>query len=473
MGSFKSLLLGVTFALTQPTASWALCSAANQSVPPDQFTTLRSETAVAPPAELEQQIAYYCARTQEGDIGAHRSIARLFSDDTSPLFDLQAAASHYRRAIELGHVESHYALAFVLQDLGDGEGALAALEAAAAAGREAAELRIANGHLRGWFGEASHPSTGFSLLKALAAAGDGEAQLDLAEAYTKGLAVEPDLNAAAELYRSAARPDRPAAFVGLGRALLALEKGEEARAALEAALEFGDPRAEYELARGHYLRSFGTASLPDQGRNTLVALAENGDLGAIRMVVRMPIGRVPADFQGIERHLKALSEEDDPWAIETLVLLYRTHPNFAAVSVAARSRLLETQGSLIRDKTRGRELIRLLMDPGRPEPSFDTILATLDRLSPEGYEAALRELSKMHRNHYIRVIQRELRDMGHYRGRVDGLMGPRTVSAICEFCKMAGIKEICMHGPLTSASLNAMASAITSSRHFPPSGAGG
>ncbi|MDE2029752.1 MAG: peptidoglycan-binding protein [Alphaproteobacteria bacterium] len=57
------------------------------------------------------------------------------------------------------------------------------------------------------------------------------------------------------------------------------------------------------------------------------------------------------------------------------------------------------------------------------------------------------------RSAVVRIVQKELADLGYYTGRIDGIMGPQTRRAIKEFQSHQGLKADGIAGPKTRAAL--------------------
>ena len=85
-----------------------------------------------------------------------------------------------------------------------------------------------------------------------AAAGDADAQFNLAQAYKLGKGVSPDLKRAEELYLKAAQQGHLQAADTYGLLLFQTGRREAAMAWLVPSAERGEPRAQYVLAVAHY-----------------------------------------------------------------------------------------------------------------------------------------------------------------------------------------------------------------------------
>ena len=85
-----------------------------------------------------------------------------------------------------------------------------------------------------------------------AAAGDADAQFNLAQAYKLGKGVAPDLKRAEQLYLKAARQGHLQAADTYGLLLFQSGRREAAMAWLVPSAERGEPRAQYVLAVAHY-----------------------------------------------------------------------------------------------------------------------------------------------------------------------------------------------------------------------------
>ena len=85
-----------------------------------------------------------------------------------------------------------------------------------------------------------------------AAAGDADAQFNLAQAYKLGKGIAPDLKRAEELYLKAAQQGHLQAADTYGLLLFQTGRREAAMAWLVPSAERGEPRAQYVLAVAHY-----------------------------------------------------------------------------------------------------------------------------------------------------------------------------------------------------------------------------
>ena len=88
--------------------------------------------------------------------------------------------------------------------------------------------------------------------QAPAAAGDADAQFNLAQAYKLGKGVSADLKRAEALYRQAAEQGHLQAADMLGLVLFQSGRRTEALAWLTASAERGEPRAQYVLGVAHF-----------------------------------------------------------------------------------------------------------------------------------------------------------------------------------------------------------------------------
>src|SRR5690606_18700904 len=88
--------------------------------------------------------------------------------------------------------------------------------------------------------------------RAPAAAGDADAQFNLAQAYKLGRGVPVDLDQARELYRKSAEQGHEPAQVNLGLILFQQDQREAAIPWLEKAAARGEARAQYVLGIAHF-----------------------------------------------------------------------------------------------------------------------------------------------------------------------------------------------------------------------------
>jgi peptidoglycan hydrolase-like protein with peptidoglycan-binding domain len=70
-----------------------------------------------------------------------------------------------------------------------------------------------------------------------------------------------------------------------------------------------------------------------------------------------------------------------------------------------------------------------------------------------GEAASYKRLKKGSRGAAVKTLQTELKNQGYYSGKIDGIYGKGTVSAVKAFQKKNGLKTDGIAGPLTQAKL--------------------
>lgn len=256
-------------------------------------------------------------------------LGEAYSDGRFLPVNAVRALESYKRAISLGTSQAYVGLGRLFEGApgisSDPEAAIAAYQAAISAGvGTRAQIALAQGHLRGRFGELSDPTLGEELYRQLALADDLTAQIQLGLALLSGDELEQDLEAGIGLLEAAAESgsaeawqrlgdaysrgdnfevDGPRALeayqvaVALGNTRAYLEIGRVLQSAVgvpadpqgaidayEAAAVSDDPnlreRAELALAQGHLLGTFGLLSDPQVALDLYNRLVDSGSAAA-------------------------------------------------------------------------------------------------------------------------------------------------------------------------------------------------
>ena len=233
-------------------------------------------------------------------------------------------------------------------------------------------------------------------LEQRADAGDAKAQHDLALAYLTGATGTENPERAAELLREAAIQGLSGAQYNLA---VLYETGQgvrqdDVRALLwyHSAAEQGHPNAQYNLG---------------------VMYAE---------------GRgIPLNFEEAARWFRAAAKQGMARALYNLAVM-------------------TDQGlGVAQDKDKALELFRAAADAG-DQRAIEMVSGSGADTAPSESDSALNgaagvELSDDAPGAMVAAVQEELTRLGLYSGRVDGLMGPKTRSAIRDFQRAAGVEE--------------------------------
>lgn len=142
---------------------------------------------------------------------------------------------------------------------------------------------VAEALRRGTDGPAD-PDRAFELFSGLADEGMARAKDRVAYALWRGVGTDKDVVRAEVVYREAIIGGHLKSMINLGRLLSEEGRGADARAILNEAVAAEISGAEFWLARGDAMESFGDASDPDSGVVALLAFAEAGDANATLIV---------------------------------------------------------------------------------------------------------------------------------------------------------------------------------------------
>ncbi|MEP5154659.1 SEL1-like repeat protein [Planktotalea sp.] len=307
--------------------------------------------------------------------------------------------------------------------------------------------------------EQTETFTGFVDMQSLADEGYAPAMDRLGYYFRQGLNVEQDLVQAMDWYEKAVQAGHPWSTASLARVQIDLNRTEEALALLQEGVRENRPGTHRLLATSHIDRHFGSASDPELGREILADLAQSGDKNAAReLVVRVNWGRINASVPDaiVEQVVQAGLDGDERFAEVALVYLSRQNAK-SKTALATRAKLADIPG--IRDRIRSAEQVRLAAElhPGHFWSHVEDVLSETD---DENYAKVASTAFWINKNSWVRVLQKELRTLGYYNGRINGRMTQRTIRAQNRFCRESGIWNICATGPLRGPTVRAVAAEI-------------
>ncbi|MEX0309813.1 MAG: tetratricopeptide repeat protein [Tateyamaria sp.] len=314
--------------------------------------------------------------------------------------------------------------------------------------------------------EQSDPRAAVAAMRALADAGFAPAANRVGYYFRHGLGTEQDLVTARHWYQRAVSGGHPWAFASLARVELALGHADAALDLLQQAAEAQRPGAARVLGTAHIDGVFGAASDPALGRRILIELERAGDAHAARdLIMRHNWSRLqgPAPDAVVARVVNLGLEGDARFAEAALVYLTRQPDNRAQV-IAQRDALLAVPG--IQRKTVLIERVRFAADT-RAHRFWLEVEQVLQDAEAEHYARVASAAFWIKKNAWIRVLQKELRALGYYSGRINAQMTTRTIRAQNRFCRDTGIWDVCATGPLRGATVKAVATAIGSVRARP------
>ena len=388
-----------------------------------------------PPAQVDggAVAAAYEAAATKGSVDANLKLGDLYVEAAIVPPDPKKAAGYYSRASDAGSVSAQLALASLQAQGGDPVGALAKLRALAAAGSDRAYVMIGD----------------------LLASGRGDG--------TKG---------AVAAYEQAAKLGRTEAMIKLGDlyryGTLVKKSGKTAAQYYQMAIDAGDAYGLYALGRGYADNDLGGSGTPKRGLALLkqaeqkgipeatVAIAEAYESGSgVKASIPTAIGI-----------LENAAQAGNTAAISHLLGVYRdgisvhnhrvTRPDLAKAAAT-----LAKYGDRLDRGARLSEQLQLDA-AGQTWKAGTAIASRLPELSSHERAEVLHALLTININTLVAVIQVQHRQLGLYKGKVNGLLNNATVSSIGKFCAARATVVACNAGILSTdfASIEADAFAV-------------
>ncbi|WP_299600039.1 hypothetical protein [uncultured Tateyamaria sp.] len=311
--------------------------------------------------------------------------------------------------------------------------------------------------------ETHDPEAAFDAMLVLAHSGHIPAANRVGYYYRHGLGTHKDLTAARRWYQHATASGHRWAFASLARVELALGHADAALHLLQQAARDQHPGTARLLGTAHIDRAFGAASDPALGQHMLRVLARDGDANAARdLLLRYNWNRIrgQAPDHIVKRVVQIGLEGDARFAEAALVYLTRERDKRSQIT-RQREALISVPG--IQRRTLLMERVRLAADlnPGRFWIETEKVLQDTET---EHYARVAGTAFWINKNAWVRVLQKELRGLGYYSGRITAEMTARTIRAQNQFCKDRGIWELCASGPLRGQTVRAVADAIAMAR---------
>lgn len=409
--------------------------------------------------------------------------------------DMAEAYGIHAALVGEGYERSLVPLGELQFEKGDFAAAIDSWQRAADGGNDYAAFKLAEGHVTKQFDTLSRPEEGLTAMEVLAGKGNERAVFVLGDLYFRGEHVPANPARALELLASLT--DNPSALTRVGKLYLGGDLGkvypegaiaafgsavalgyagglvdlaqaqmagghfEDALASMDKAVQLQVPKARYRYARWHIDGDFGHASDRAAGTSMLKTLIAERDLDAAMFAsyryVDGPKEVRDIDIESILAILDDAVETGDETAAR---ILGRALRKLDMPSAKARyAKLLREHGDLLGDIP-VHQRINALFDPNDKAGSQEMAVQLLDPAKGEDFSKGLLMLRSIEKNIYVYMVQRELRSQGIYQGDLDGMLTNKTLSAMIDFCKQAGINKSCVQGPFSIEASRAIADAL-------------
>lgn len=277
--------------------------------------------------------------------------------------------------------------------------------------------------------------------------------------YRKGVGGEQDLDAARQWYERAVSAGHLWSTASLARVEIDRGQGDAALRLLQYGVAQNRPGTERLLATAHIDRKLGAGSDVQKGRAILESLATGGDQNAARdLLVRINWKRLSgtAPVAAVSQVVDAGVQGDPRFAEVALVYLGR-HGSKSKETMQTRAALAQVAG--IPDRALSPERVRLAADT-HPRQFWSKVEDILAQTQRPNYARVATTAFWINKNSWVRVLQKELRALGYYSGRINGRMTARTIKAQNRFCRDQGIWAVCATGPLRGATVRSVADKI-------------
>lgn len=311
----------------------------------------------------------------------------------------------------------------------------------------------------------SDPAAAFQIMKGLANTGHARAQDKLAYYYLRGIGTAINVKNAEVWYQTAIKNGRKSSLTSYAKLLLKQNAFDEALSQLTLATRTDVRGAATLLAVSHHDESFGPLSKQAQGTADLTKLAQTGDVRAIQYIlIRLARGnKFDLDSQRLMQD--ALLIARDPTnryhAKTAEALLAYLRQSHGREQRALRAKLVRTPD--LRGKIWAAESLYLAVETN-PTSFWGASEKIVKSTNSNDYARALYLTSRLNKNAYVRILQKELRVLGYKPGRASGYLTSSTIRAVTKLCKDIGISNICRLGPLKSGSIKEIAKWLSNNR---------
>ncbi len=312
--------------------------------------------------------------------------------------------------------------------------------------------------------QADAPERTVELLQELAKDGNTRAMDRLAYLTFKGLGTEQNTAKSIELYQKAITNQRTSSLVSLGKVYMSVGKPTLALKTLHQASQSGHEKADSILAWAHATGRFGDLSKGAEGfvRLRELAGADNRDAQMYLLDASARRNKTPPNISEVIARLHDRHDDGDVKAAEALLRYYRLQ-NHPRGTLNTRAALLKTPD--LREKIRVEEGLHLaaVLHPKK----FWTLSESLVQSAPESvYARGLSVAAKINKNAYVRILQKELRQLGYKVGRNSAYMNAPLIRAVNKFCRDHKIYDECRLGPLKSRTIKAVAKKLAQVRKY-------
>ncbi|MEO0390232.1 MAG: hypothetical protein AAF218_04750 [Pseudomonadota bacterium] len=313
------------------------------------------------------------------------------------------------------------------------------------------------------------PVAGVAALDDLAKRGSARAASKLAFYTLRGIGRPKDTDEAIRLYRHAVDLGSDRTLLSLAKVLASEKRYDEAADALTTAQARDVKGARVAWLEASALSRLGTHSDPDSAWQDLQILAQQADPIAERAALYVAWKRraaIPNDAPVIARH-RALAMDGDAKAAERLVRYLRTRTSGQGSYLTLRAELLALPG--IRPAVRAEEALHVarLREASTFWQAAERIVSSVDE---DSYARALFVTSRINKNAYVAILQRDLETLGYTPGEATGYLNIETLRAVYRFCDDRTIQKACVPGPAKSSTIRIvsreLAEALVEGGHF-------
>ncbi len=299
------------------------------------------------------------------------------------------------------------------------------------------------------FRKVADGTAAFDAMAALASEGYAPALEKLGYYHSRGVGTAVDTAEAARFYEAAIASGRDKARTAYGKLLAREGRHVEALTQLQLAEAAGVSNAAPVLAEFHYFGKFGDLSETALGKAGLMEAAAGGHVRSMGIVFQEMKKGAAFDVDGsaLQATLMAVAQSEDRDNGRAAEALVKGLRGDAGAEEARRALLAHPT---LREKVRVEEALWLAAETSRGRAlwaALDEVVATTDETM---FARALYVVSRIDKNAYVHVLQREMADRGYAVGRQTGMLNTRTLKAVAQFCADREITRTCRYGPMRS-----------------------